>query len=67
MNLVEEMRARGLRVPNVDPNDGGIHARLLVLLECPNPKAVVSDFVSRNNPDPFARKIGFVLKQAELA
>lgn len=67
MDLIEGMRARGLRVPNVDPSDGGIHARLLVLLESPGPKAVVSDFVSRDNPDPSARNVGFVLKQAGLA
>ncbi|WP_262271832.1 uracil-DNA glycosylase [Microvirga yunnanensis] len=67
MSLIEGMRARGLRVPHVDPNDGGINARLLVLLESPVPQAVVSDFISRDSPDPSARNMGVALNQAGLA
>jgi hypothetical protein len=33
MALIERMRASGLKVPNADPNDGGVDARVLVLLE----------------------------------
>jgi hypothetical protein len=66
MNVVRDLRAQGLIVPNVDPNDGGVNARVLVLLETPGPKAVASGFVSRDNPDPTARNLGLVLDEAGL-
>jgi hypothetical protein len=44
-SLVGRLRARGLNVPNVDPNDGGINASILFLFETPGPKAV-GGFVS---------------------
>jgi hypothetical protein len=37
MTLIEEMRSRGLSVPNIDPADGGTRARILCLLESPGP------------------------------
>ena len=46
MDLVRDLRSRGLDVPNVDPNDGGVNAQVLILLETPGPKAVASRFVS---------------------
>src|SRR5262245_33198532 len=49
MELVRYLRSRGLDVPNVDPNDGGVNAQVLILLETPGPKAVASRFVSRDN------------------
>jgi hypothetical protein len=61
MDLVRDLRSRGLDVPNVDPNDGGVNAQVLILLETPGPKAVASRFVSRDNPDPSARNLGRVL------
>jgi uracil-DNA glycosylase len=61
MNVVRDLRAQGLIVPNVDPNDGGVNARVLVLLETPGPKAVASGFVPRDNPDPTARNLGLLL------
>lgn len=64
MDLVEGIRSRGHEVPNVDPNDGGVHARALFLLETPGPRAVSSNFISRDNPDPSARNMGFALDQA---
>ena len=65
MELVRDWRAREhLDVPNVDPNDGGKDARLLVLLESPGPRAVGTGFVSRDNPDPSARNIGRLLDGA---
>jgi uracil-DNA glycosylase len=42
-------------VPYFDPLDGGIEAECLFLLEAPGPKAVLSGFVSRNNPDETAK------------
>jgi hypothetical protein len=62
--FVAGLRARGLSVPNVDPDDGGVDARALFLLESPGPKAVNSGFVSRTNPDPSARNMGLALDAA---
>ncbi len=54
--LVQAIRSEtGLGVPNFDPADGGVGARLLFLLEAPGKKAVGSGFVSRNNPDETAK------------
>ena len=33
--LIEEMRVRGKGVPNIDPNDGGIHSKVLFFLGRP--------------------------------
>jgi uracil-DNA glycosylase len=44
--------ATGRSVPDADPADGGIDARLLLLLETPGPSIGRSGFVSRDNPTP---------------
>jgi hypothetical protein len=52
--FVETLRAQvgaHVSIPNFDPWDGGIDAEILYLLEAPGPKAVLTGFVSRNNPD----------------
>jgi uracil-DNA glycosylase len=41
-------------IPFFDPWDGGVRAELLYLLEAPGSKAVLSGFISRNNPDETA-------------
>src|ERR1700687_587849 len=64
-SLVGGLRARGLNVPNVDLNDGGINASILFLFETPGPKAV-GGFVSRDNPDPSARNFTKVCDQVGL-
>lgn len=66
MELVRKLRKRldPTGVPNVDPNDGGVNARVLFLLETPGPRAVGTRFVSRDNPDPTARNMGSVLDEA---
>jgi uracil-DNA glycosylase len=54
--LVHQIRAdKGAAavVPYFDPEDGGIDAKVLFLLEAPGPKA--RDFISLNNPDPTAK------------
>src|SRR3954466_14017030 len=56
--LVRSLQERGLSVPSIDPNDGGIDARVLFLLESRGPKAVGSTFISRDTTDPSARNIG---------
>ena len=53
-------------IPNFDPCDGGIQARVLLLLEAPGPKAVESGFVSSNNPDPTARNLWHLVHNAEI-
>jgi uracil-DNA glycosylase len=64
--IIEGIRQRPGRphVPNVDPNDGGSLASALFLLESPGPKAVGTEFVSRDNPDPSARNMGRALDNA---
>jgi hypothetical protein len=64
MEVIDRIRKRGLQVPNVDPNDGGIGATVLLLLESPGPRAVASSFVSRDNPDASARNMGCELERA---
>jgi len=57
--LVEELRTRHgtERVPGFDSRDGGSGARILLLLETPGPKAVITGVVSRDNPDPTAAQL----------
>jgi uracil-DNA glycosylase len=42
----------GAPVPDADPADGGVGARLLLLLETPGPATFRTGFVSRDNPTP---------------
>lgn len=58
MQLVERIHVAkgiGFEIPDFDPLDGGIDARVLFLLEAPGRKAIKSGFVSRNNPDETAK------------
>ena len=52
------------KFPNVDPNDGGVNAKVLFLQHTPDRRAVGSGFVSRDNPDPTARNAGKALDHA---
>ncbi len=58
-SFVEKMRAEqdyiNRNIPYFDPCDGGTNATLLYLLESPGDKAVLSGFISRDNPDETAR------------
>src|ERR1035438_5895674 len=64
----ERLRMRGLgEVPDFDPLDGGVEARVLFLFEKPGPmtaeagKRFGSGFISRNNDDSTAEaSIGFI-------
>ena len=55
----DTLRRPGVEVPDLDPLDGGVDARLLLLLEKPGPKTSPdrggTGFVSFDNPDPTAR------------
>ena len=57
----------GKAVPDVDPLDGGVNARLLILLETPGPKVLGTGFVSRDNPDGTAANMFRFLTQAGIA
>lgn len=56
----------GYEIPYFDPLDGGVKADCLYLLEAPGPKAVVSGFVSRNNPDETAKNFFLLNREAGI-
>ena len=65
MDLVRGIRSRRReKVPNVDPNDGGVNAVALFLSETPGPRAVGTGYVSRDNPDLSAKHMGEALDAA---
>jgi len=67
--LVETLCAQvgpHVSIPNFDPWDGGIDAEILYLLEAPGPKAVLTGFVSRNNPDETAKNFFEVNAEAKI-
>ena len=64
---VEELRRRHDVVPDVDPFDGGIGARVLLLLETPGPGSAPLRFVSRDNPTGTAANIRRFCEAAGLA
>ncbi len=53
-------------VPDVDPNDGGTEARLLILLETPGPRIGRTGIVSADNPSGTARNLRGFLGEAGL-
>ena len=65
--LVARLRAEHGRVPDFDPSDGGIDARLLVLLESPGPRIGRTGFVSRDNPTGTAGNLRRFLDRAAIA
>lgn len=56
----------GQPVPHFDPADGGINARLLLLLETPGPGPDRTRFVSRDNTSGTARKLRRYLDEAGI-
>ncbi len=56
----------GQSVPHFDPADGGIDARLLLLLETPGPGPERTRFVSRDNPSGTARNLRRYLDEAGI-
>ena len=53
-------------MPDVDPNDGGTDARLLILLETPGPHIHRTGIVSTDNPTGTARNLRRFLGEAGL-
>ena len=67
--FVEKLRAQvgpDASIPNFDPWDGGIDAEILYLLEAPGPKAMLTGFVSRNNPDNTAKNFFELNAEAKI-
>ena len=65
--FVQSLREQGFGdVPDFDPMDGGIRARVLFLFEKPGPKASASGFISRNNDDKTAENTFNFMIQAGL-
>lgn len=73
--FVADLRRRhlGKAVPNFDPLDGGVNARILFLFEKPGPMTEAgrvgragSGFISRNNDDPTAASTWRFMKKGEL-
>ncbi len=60
-------RETGRPVPDADPADGGVHARLLLLLETPGPSHALTGLVSRDNPTPTAANLRRFLSGAGIA
>jgi uracil-DNA glycosylase len=63
MDFVRRLRAQGLSVPSVDPNGGGIFARVLFLQDTPGPEAVGTHVITQDNPDPTARNMTRTLNE----
>lgn len=67
--FVDELRqtkGADFHIPYFDPHDGGIHAKVLFLLEAPGPKAKGSGFVSRDNPDETAKNVWTMSREVGL-
>ena len=68
---IRDTKGPDYHIPYFDPCDGGIHARMLILMEAPGPKAIGpraggSGFVSRNNPDPTASNLCKILQEVGI-
>ncbi|MDV2983434.1 UNVERIFIED_CONTAM: uracil-DNA glycosylase [Methylobacteriaceae bacterium AG10] len=57
----------GAEVPDPDPLDGGVEARLLLLLETPGPSVGRTGFVSRDNATGTAANLFRFLNEAGIA
>ena len=66
VQLIRQETGLAREIPYFDPLDGGIAAKCFFLLEAPGPKAVVSGFISRNNPDETAKNFFNLNQDADL-
>lgn len=55
VNKMRAARGEGCDIPDFDPLDGGLHAKVLFLFESPRGGVGSSGFISRENPDGTAR------------
>lgn len=58
---------RGAPVPDPDPMDGGVGARLLLLLETPGPMVLRTGFVTRDSANGTAANLFRFLREAGIA
>lgn len=58
---------RGAPVPDPDPMDGGVNARLLLLLETPGPMVLRAGFVTRDSANGTAANLFRFLREAGIA
>ena len=69
-NLRTQVATRGLDIPDLDPLGGGVHTRILYLLEAPGPKAARrwggSGFISMDNDDPTAQNVFYLTREADV-
>lgn len=68
--LVEKWTAEGRQVPWVDPDSGGVHSRILFLLESPGPASSIghgSGVISPDNDDQTAERFWRISRRAGLA
>lgn len=66
--FVEALRERhpARAIPDADPADGGVRARVLLLLEAPGPQSVATGFVSRDSPNGTARNLRALLIESGI-
>lgn len=58
---------RGAPVPDPDPMDGGVEARLLLLLETPGPMVLRTGFVTRDSANGTAANLFRFLREAGIS
>ncbi|EFJ1749927.1 uracil-DNA glycosylase [Escherichia coli] len=63
---VQSYKKNGTDMPWFDPADGGINARILILLQSPAKSELSPRFVSQDNPGPSQQNLNRFLKQAKI-
>ena len=66
VEALRQQKGEDFHIPDFDPFDGGINAKVLFLLEAPGPQAKGSGFISRDNPDPTAANIWTMSREVGL-
>ena len=67
VNAIREEKGESFSIPYFDPKDGGVNARILLLMEAPGPGAIKSGFVSCDNPDETAKNLFELLQKADIS
>ncbi len=63
---IKNYKAKGIDMPWIDPADGGVNARILILLQSPARSNLAPRFVSQDNPGPSQQNLNSFLKQAKI-
>lgn len=64
--LVQHYHEKGVDMPWFDPEDGGVQAKVLILLQSPARSELMPRFVSLDNPCPSQQNLHHFLKQAGI-